>query len=680
MHKENWLFKLANDNSGFLYLSFADVVDSGNKYHGCILNRPTIRESINLAKSTAKTGNISITIPDFQYNGSPISEELFGGSNHYINQTVSVYSNDTSTQIGSFRLIDIATDGNKINLGMTSHRPWDFISIPQTKTSDGVYFPISYGNYQTTSSPAITSAAYCTETKLFPLPIHKIIGGNIRCLLHKQGPTLERVHFYEKNLNQFIPIGLLSGSGHNDTSYYEDTGSAYEGIDAIDCTKTVRRHYKFRPSDVNTDNTFDASGSPQNAFDADWNTYTTQTSNLWDNDIEHLYLRLDVPDMLGTFDEIQMKIKYRMKTGLTQGGSVYIYDNTFGDDRLIDSVSGLKKDETVTTGWVDITSNYEGGDSHFNYVEIHVKHQGTGGLHYHACTSYIYEIEYRGTAKIQWGTEPEASKKQVNDIRQLYTGADGLTESWSGGSADITEIHEAHRDMLIRYTGMTTSIPDGWSSLDTARAGWDIRWWTLKEVDIRKTLEKLQYEGCFIFRYKSDGSPQYIFIPDSPSSSATLTKHDLEDIKVKHTPFSELLTKMEISYKKHPAENKHLSSSTHEDSSSPSVRDNWNILDEENIEQVKLDALVAKIGSTGLTGTPNNGFADYYANIYGDIKIVVSATVINPDYFDLEVGDVVELDDMFPEKAFGEAWSGKDFMVTSTRRTVDKLSIEAREI
>jgi len=73
---ENWLFKLANDNSTFLYLAFQDETYSSDFYEGAILNKPSIRESINLANSTAKTGNISITIADYDYNGSPISEEL----------------------------------------------------------------------------------------------------------------------------------------------------------------------------------------------------------------------------------------------------------------------------------------------------------------------------------------------------------------------------------------------------------------------------------------------------------------------------------------------------------------------------------------------------------------------------------------------------------------------------
>ena len=62
---ENWLFDFANDNSGYLRFALSDVTESGNFYRGVILNNPSVRESIDLASSTSKTSNMSITIPDF---------------------------------------------------------------------------------------------------------------------------------------------------------------------------------------------------------------------------------------------------------------------------------------------------------------------------------------------------------------------------------------------------------------------------------------------------------------------------------------------------------------------------------------------------------------------------------------------------------------------------------------
>jgi hypothetical protein len=78
---ENWLFKLANRQGGGVFISFKDVTYGSNFYHGVILNKPSIRESIDLKKSVSKTSNMSLNIVDFNYKGSAVSTELFGGTN-----------------------------------------------------------------------------------------------------------------------------------------------------------------------------------------------------------------------------------------------------------------------------------------------------------------------------------------------------------------------------------------------------------------------------------------------------------------------------------------------------------------------------------------------------------------------------------------------------------------------
>ena len=62
---ENWLFHFSASGDD-LYLSFKDIIDSNNFYYGVILNKPSIRESINLTNSTSTTSSISVTIPDFK--------------------------------------------------------------------------------------------------------------------------------------------------------------------------------------------------------------------------------------------------------------------------------------------------------------------------------------------------------------------------------------------------------------------------------------------------------------------------------------------------------------------------------------------------------------------------------------------------------------------------------------
>ena len=125
--KENWLFQLHSDDTGnnFIPLSFNDTTVGSVFYYGAVLNRPGIRESIDLKSSKAKTTNLSISIPNFNYNGSDISTYMLntGGSTHYVNRPVKIYSqlNDATSlsdclQVFNGRLRYISFSGDKLQL------------------------------------------------------------------------------------------------------------------------------------------------------------------------------------------------------------------------------------------------------------------------------------------------------------------------------------------------------------------------------------------------------------------------------------------------------------------------------------------------------------------------------------------------------------------------------------
>jgi len=96
--------------------------------------------------------------------------------------------------------------------------------------------------------------------------------------------------------------------------------------------------------------------------------------------------------------------------------------------------------------------------------------------------------------------------------------------------------------------------------------------------------------------------------------------------------------------------------------------------------------LVADVGDADCgDGNPNDSFANYYYNITGDIKLLASCDIINPAFYDMEVGDIIEFDEnnMFPETPMGynsATWNNLKMMVTSTNRSLGKLSITVREI
>jgi len=690
---ENWLFILNNDNSGAVHLSFKDEMYNSNFYHGVILNKPSIRESVDLANSTSKSGNISINIPDFSYQGSPISEELFGGSNHYINQVVSVHSTvngQTPIQIGSFRLIDISSDGTKLSISMTSHRPWDFISIPQTKTSDkNIYFPISYGDF----TPNATARDYRAVKTLRPMPVNEFRGTQLYSLIGLEDVTSNAYpHYYDKSFDRFIPVS-------EDGSYNFDTNAdSYQGGFAVQAHYELEKRITFKPVETTSSTGWE---SPDYAFDdADANeeinpasadftqTLTGQTSKT---------IKFQMPQIEGKVTAVSMEIRYYTNeiTVLTSGTGTATYtltNKTWGANDIFytNSATSTGSDNSGGSGTTDasgsLLTQFDAQGGWGDEIEIEARVNITAGPHPMSgqFQPKIYDVRILATTEVDWDEATnkarQTASKIVSDIETLYTGGDGLANSWD--ASPITKINEAHRDLLIRYAGLSRDTPENWVNLD-ADKDWSIRWWALEEVELKEVLEQLQYEGGFIFRYKGDGTPQYIHIRDTNTTDYTLSKYDVADLTIKPTSFSELLTKMDVSYEKHPAENRYLTTTT---AYADTARTNWNIQAKENVSQVSLDAYVAPAiteydNSTDVaSSSPNDDFFAYYYNIFGDIKTIVSGKIVNPKYYNLEVGDIVEFSNIYPEKIFAESWSGKQYMITSLQRTLGVLTFESREI
>ena len=178
-----------------------------------------------------------------------------------------------------------------------------------------------------------------------------------------------------------------------------------------------------------------------------------------------------------------------------------------------------------------------------------------------------------------------------------------------------------------------------------------------------------------------DGTPQYIFIPDSISipTGNTLSKDDIGSVNINITPLSELITHMDIGYEKHPDGSKYITSIA---SSNSTSRTKWNIQSKENKQNVTLDAYVSPTITSSPQSNPNDDFYTYYDNIFGDIKLIISGTIVNPKFYSLEVGQFVDFDNdnMYPVKAFGDAWTGKKFIITSLTRSPGTLKFQAREV
>ena len=674
---------------GFLGLSFYDTALESVDYYGAILNKPSIRESINLENSTAKTSNVSLSVANFKHLDDDLSAELFGGSRNYINRPVKVYiqPNDDvdladCLQIYNGRLTDVSHNASKLSLNISAVMPWDNISIPSDRsTITNRYFPIAYGAF-TKNNTSASSQDFATSQSLYPVPVDKKGGEFIYCLSPRDYDSSSghdaRLHYYEPNLDIFVPILLT-------TSTFVDDPESYQGGYAVRCASDLERAFKTKPINYSSD---DASTNPENAFDiprADnlTGTYATLTNTInYEENTSYDssdYLRLDPPNIIGKLTELKVKVGYNKSYTDDDDGGTQTVTLTVGDSNVALSGSG-NQNATLTA-----TTGYTNNNDQIPKIEIrdrlvYVAEAGEEGSS--VTTVKIFDVQIWVKVKLDTASTDttEIAKGEIDKVKTMYIGANGLADNGWNSSGTITEIHEAHRDLLHRHTSYTKSnTPTNWSSGTNINGSkdWDIRYWLSEPTPLIDVLNKLQMEGGFIGRFNGQGDYQYIYLPDSPSADHTLTKDDIEDIDLSITPISSLVTKMDIEYAKHPAEDRYLSNAT---STNSTTRLKYNIKSAENIKSVKLDANVSAPSTTpGSASGKNDDFYRYYDWILGTPKIIVQGTIVNPKYMGVDVGDIVGFSDMQVDP-FGESWSGKTFMVTSTQRTPGKLNFTAREI
>jgi len=652
--QETWIARLYYDAAGaadFFQISDRDFVDgNGNQVLGVVQDWGDIRRSIDLAKFAASIDNLSLTVANPLYHGVRLIEELRPGSaRKYLNRKVEIYTElngvyASRMQIYNGRLRGVSWTADEIKLEVEQAQPWDFIQVPDTKVSTGEYFPIVYGSF-TPNTSTVASPAYCTSTSLWPAKVYEVGESNIRALAHVECGTDARPHVYEQSVEQFIP---LTDSG----SAYYDTAGDLEGGKVLQSSTSYYIGMKgkgvFRDS---TDN--DWTSDPLNATDHPRADDTFLTMSL----LTIVGSPISGTEKAYTFDFPNVGAEYYGNKTITV--AIWYHWDTSNYDQTLDlelyagaSVIG-SADGVAVSGWGhhDATWTISGGTSVSNLSVVATVVSGTVDVG-------ILDIRLTATAKLAT-TDKQSKINTLKSIETLYCGADGLARSWTTGAA--TELHEMHRDILHRFCGHTTT-PDGWTDLDTARSGWTCRWWTHEQQEVQDVLEQAQYEGAFIFIWSmtTTGTGRYLFVKDTYSSAdvaATLSElDDTDGIEYSHTPFDELVTKQVINYERHPADSRYISSYTY---TNTTARTNWNIQTLENVETVDLDML------TGAVDT----WAGIRDRIFGDLKRIITCDIVNPRYFILEVGDVIQLSD-----------DTRYFMITDERRTPGRLNITAREV
>lgn len=698
-HKENWLFRLYNNTGSYIGLALDDVTDdAGDFYRGVITNRPSLREKINLHSSTSSVSNISITIANFNYNNNDFSKELVFGTNYYINQDVKIYSrvndsvgaifsqideefdsyditfqnaSDDKLLIYTGRLESVSHNHNTITLNIVAKRPWDDISIPNTKTTNNIDIPVSYGNFATNSNTTYSSPSFLsalTEQNYRPILAESTEDGKLYFASSSESKSDAELAIYDRNMDKFIPCELMIDDSQATTV---SKNSAYLSY----AHPNLKRGFKYRGTSAeNSDNT----GFPSppewtntgNAID----TSTSSTADITDTKngayntlYESDYLLIKFPHPTGNFVSGNYKIDITydfdantdvtIVTGTIRHRVYILMDNSQTTSQAFDITSS-----TATIDQNNQTLSITGLTSVPENAKIYVEVSFVSGGAIQAGNSLTWNLNVKDVAITgQFKDDPK-------NISEAYTGADGLDRSYSSGNT--TKIHEAVRDILHRYTSLTlTTDPTGWSALDTARSSWTIRYWLNEPELLKDVLDQLSYEGAFIYRMRQDDTLQFIHVPNNPSNDHTVTKDDISNFKISHTPFSDLITKTEYEYERHPAENRYISTATVTNSTS---RTNYNIGTEDNVKKIELEALVAAVsGGTGMNASHGN----YYNELNGEVRIVMSCDVVNPQIAaSMEVGDIVYMSDM-PVSAFGTAFP-EQFILTSLKKSPGRTSIE----
>ena len=706
-------------------IALSDTTVDNRFYPGVVTSTPSIRESIDIENSTASTGNVSITLANFQFKGDDFSAEIFNGSRAYVNRTCKIYSqpdhaNDLADCLLIYigRLTDFSHDHHSITLQLTTQRPWDDVEIPQTKTAKDNYFPIAYGNFTPNAASVSISTSsddddFRNRKTLYPIPLEERRGDTLYALTGEWSQTGNAFpHLYEKNIDKFSPLANHASTYSTVDAANETYGSGY----AVLCHQNLLRKNLTKLKERTSSGTGWASND--NAFDdttVDTSTYTQFTIDAEFGNGNTFDVKYKMPQLIGFASTLQFHyiISGTCTLGSTSGSGeirVQVIDNTFSNAQILGyfrfvgaaTVTTLKEtnsgnlsissaalaSSTADRDTVFLASSSGWGEDFIVRMKHHLESGTldgdlTGNLRlYDVMIETVSQLDFANTTN---GSNKTGSYKILEDLDWLYCGGDGLTDNGWNSSAAITEIHEAHRDMMQRFTTFVDSTgtaygssnhPTNWSSGTNLNSikDWGIRYWVNEPQPLIDCLEELQYNGGFIGRFNGQGNYQYVFIPDSISTDFTLTKEDLADVDISLTPFEKIVTSMDIQYEKHPVKG-YVSEVNATNSSSITA---YNVKSTENKKKIQLNALVSAPASSAASN-PNDDWFTYYDNLLATVKHDVNATIVNPYYYGIDVGDFVRFDDI-GVNPFGGAWTNRDFIITGLQRSPGKIKIKAREV
>ena len=573
---EDWLIQLYYDNDddgvedGFIGLSGSDRVVTSVQYYGIVSDFGSISRSIDISSSQSPIDDITITCIN-RFKKDTLSAQLFpprtdtsgtGGVNRYINHSVKIYSclNDESTLTNCAllwrgKLKKISHDLEMVTLDIEGDQPFRFLTIPNTvSTRHRIHPPIVYGNYTKANSGANIGYDFVDSAVVHPVPLNHVGKDLVHAINHQSEAGDARLHIYEKNCEAF-PTCEIDAS-----PYYDDYTATYDGQDMSTCQADLHHGWKQRPLFTDGDNAW---GNPQKAYDGSDATSAEESVDVditgvdqAGNDASDLVL--EIPKIVyGRVKIFSLWVRYAFdisravyfQTTGTAQGFAKLQDATYSGNIIdIEVLNDTQGTRAAGYTYADDTGahTYTGALSHTadliaaDYVmpekiiiRGYVSQTGTGvnGTSRQLTQSdfEVSDVYMIIDVDLNQEGDPENADKTVTQLISLYSGSDGYNADYTdGGGAVAGEIHQVHRDIMNRFGGVDydNDYMANWSALDTARDGWNVRWWQLEPRELREILDMLQYEGCFIFMFvaDSDGSGnaggRYIWVRDKYGSSA----------------------------------------------------------------------------------------------------------------------------------------------------------------
>lgn len=719
--KENWLVQIFKNNNSNnmvndtpdLALCFATasgsttatLKNSSNTeipYYPVIVNKPTIRSSVDLKGFSTQTGSITLNLADTDIVIGDSKKRLleeFGSS--YQNAQVNVLSvidddttNANALQIFSGKISSFSYRNNTIILSVISSRPFQGTSIPNTKTSgviDGLDIPYVLGSFDPN-----TGALDTAQTNVYPVPFLRNDGSHLLFTLPDKissGTTTDALEYYDTGMQRFVPIQMTTA---------EKTAVTKDGSSTIKAPIDMVRTFTTLPDDLQDEagNSNDAyvdsegnflgyNNNIDKAFDGSASTQATITGSLnplqGDSDSEaglSFYVKLPTPQGKITDLKITTNFTYTLNTlDESQSGlHVYINDTLSGNNANISGAVNILGTNTnpdqTTSGSVNATFNLFSDVVTDNQlpetlVLTFKMKAGTlqgGGNEDVQMTLNFKDVNFQITATNDTTDEPIASSTFNAGINKLYLGTDIVTPTFNQhANADDNTNNPVsiHRELLkgllsIDSTDDTEINDSGYVSVSDLRSSessvgqWDTRLILNKPTALESLLRKLQYEGCFFFEF----SPQekqvgtgpsglsrfrYFTIPDNPGVDVQVSQNDLQNYSLAVTNTDDLETNLKVNYDRHPAESRYLKSDTFTATEHTNIFENA----DHQKQEFNLDLLKGRVDNDTSNTGRNASWINFRKSIFGQYRTIVTTRIINPEkYGTLTTGSVISFGDI----------------------------------